>query len=146
MTSRCGRTKCSESNLTVQLVKLEKQGWEVKGVLYSCANVKDMMTFHSSLLLSSSVWKSSKMVTPLLCLQLATDFFLRFGDVLKLGKVQSSLRAVFFLLANFHKNSTWKMWLLLIQRIFHGKKWTKSSKFGKEKNSIHQISTISSSR
>jgi hypothetical protein len=39
------------------------------------------------------------MVTPLLCLQLATGSFLRFGDVLKLGEVQGSLResSVFFI-------------------------------------------------
>jgi len=56
----------------------EKQGWAVQGFLYTYANVKDMMTFHSSLLLSSSIWNpSSKKVTTQLCLQLATDFFLR---------------------------------------------------------------------
>jgi len=47
-----------------------------------------------------------KIVTPLLCLQLATDFFLRLGDVLKLGEVQGSFRAVFFLLGNFRKKSS----------------------------------------
>ncbi len=49
------------------------------------------------------------MVTPLLCLQLAMGSFLRFGDVLKLGEVQGSLRAMFFVLANFRKNSTGEM-------------------------------------
>jgi hypothetical protein len=31
------------------------------------------------------------MVAPLLCLQLATDFFLKFGEVLKLEEVHGSL-------------------------------------------------------
>jgi hypothetical protein len=32
-----------------------------------------------------------------------------------------------FLLTNFHKNSTWKMWFQPIQRIFHGKNGLDSS-------------------
>ncbi len=56
----------------------EKQGWAVQGLLYTYANVKDMTTFHSSSCFPHPFENpSSKKVAPLLCLQLATDFFLR---------------------------------------------------------------------
>jgi hypothetical protein len=81
------------------------------------------------------------MVTPLLCLQLATSSFLRFGDVLKLGEVQGSLIAVFFLFAKIRPKKCETN-----TKDFSWEKWTKFFKFGKEKNSNRQTSTISSSK
>jgi hypothetical protein len=64
--------------------------------------------------------------------------------ILKLNTTLSSLitselqplTSSVFLLANFSKNSTWKMWFRPVQRIFHGKNGPNSLNFKKKKIQI----------